>query len=75
MTFRHSSRFLTASAGGLFLASVLVGMSATLASCDKDVSSTKSTTTKKTETPEGTKTTTEKNEKTVETEHKNPPPR
>ena len=44
----------------------------TLSACDKDVSSTKETTTKRVDTPEGTKTTTEKTEKKVETERKNP---
>jgi hypothetical protein len=38
--------------------------------CDKEVSSSKETTVKKTETPEGTKTTTEKQERKVETDPK-----
>lgn len=43
-----------------------------LSGCDKDVSVKKSTTTKTTETPEGTKRTTETVEKKVETERKDP---
>jgi hypothetical protein len=43
-----------------------------LVACDKDVSTQKSSTTKVTETPEGTKKTTETVEKKVETEKKQP---
>lgn len=54
----------------LCLASAMSGLALTLAACDKEVESNKTTTTKKTETPEGTKTTTEKTEKTVEKDPK-----
>ncbi|MBS0190392.1 MAG: hypothetical protein U0573_05745 [Phycisphaerales bacterium] len=43
-----------------------------LPGCDKEVSSTKTTTTRTTDTPEGTKKTTETTEKKVETERKEP---
>lgn len=56
------------------MAAALVGVTIQLAACDKDVSSSKTTTTKKTETPEGTTKTTESTEKKVETDRKDPPP-
>lgn len=56
----------------LCLAGALMGMSVTLTACDREVSSSKSTSTKTTETPEGTKKTTETTEKRVETERKDP---
>lgn len=43
-----------------------------LTACDKEVSTQKSSTTKVTETPEGTKKTTETVERKVETEKKQP---
>ncbi len=43
-----------------------------LTACDKETSSSKTTTTKTTSTPEGTKKTTETTERKVETEDKNP---
>lgn len=57
-------------AAGTFACIALGALS--LAACDRDVESSKRTTVKQTETPEGTKTTTEKVEKKVETERKNP---
>lgn len=50
----------------------IVAAPLSLAACNKEVSSSKSTTTKTTQTPEGTKKTTETTEKKVETEKKNP---
>ncbi|MGH7244611.1 MAG: hypothetical protein ACREJD_14460 [Phycisphaerales bacterium] len=58
---------LTIAALVLFTAAPLA-----LTACDKDVSTQKSSTTKVTETPEGTKKTTETVEKKVETEKKQP---
>jgi hypothetical protein len=54
---------------GLCLTGAVAGLMM-ITGCDKEVSSQKSTTVKKTETPEGTKTTTEKTEKKVETDPK-----
>ncbi|MBX3379375.1 MAG: hypothetical protein KF805_04720 [Phycisphaeraceae bacterium] len=54
------------------LSILLIGAPFALTACDKEVSTHKSTTTKVTETPEGTKTTTETVEKKVETEKKQP---
>lgn len=52
------------------LAFAVAAFSLTLAACDKDTSTSKTTSTKTTQTPEGTKKTTETTEKTVETEKK-----
>lgn len=57
----------------LGLGVVVASLPLALGACDKDVSKSKTTTSKTTETPEGTKKTTETTEKKVETEHKNPP--
>lgn len=54
------------------LAALLVVAGTLLAGCDKEVSTQKSSTTKVTETPEGTKKTTETIERKVETEKKQP---
>lgn len=56
------------------VAAGVIGMSfpLVLAACDKETSTQKSTTTKVTETPEGTKKTTETVERKVETEKKDP---
>ncbi len=62
----------TSSGHALCLAAVLSCVPFALTACEKQVESSKSTTTKTTETPEGTKKTTETTEKKVETEKKNP---
>jgi hypothetical protein len=67
------TRCVTALAGSAYLAGVLLGVPLVLTACDKETSSSKTTTTRTTETPEGTKKTTETVEKKVETEHKTPP--
>lgn len=59
-------------AANLVLAALLLGAPVTLIGCDKEVSTQKSSTTKVTETPEGTKKTTETVERKVETEKKEP---
>lgn len=59
-------------AANLVLAALLLGAPVTLIGCDKEVSTQKSSTTKVTETPEGTKKTTETVERKVETEKKAP---
>jgi len=56
----------------LFLTALLSAFPFALSACEKKVESSKSTTTKVTETPEGTKKTTESTEKKVETEKKEP---
>lgn len=56
----------------LGLAALVCGLPLALVACDKETSTQKSSTTKVTETPEGTKKTTETVEKKVETEHKQP---
>ena len=58
---------------GLLGAVVVAGVPLALGGCDKEVSKSKSTTTKTTETPSGTKKTTETTEKKEEVERKNPP--
>jgi len=57
----------------LAMGACLAGLPLTLAACEKEESHSKTTTTKTTETPAGTKKTTETTEQKVETEHKNPP--
>lgn len=65
MKTQHTLRLLST------LTIVAAGLS--LAACnDKDTTVNKTTTTKTTDTPEGTKVTTEKVEKKVETETKKP---
>lgn len=56
--------------GTLCAGALLATMATVVTGCNKTESSTKTTTTKKTDTPEGTKVTTEKHEKTVETKPK-----
>lgn len=51
---------------------VLTSLPLALTACDKETSKEKTTTTKTTETPDGTKKTTETHEKKVETEKKDP---
>ncbi|HYD00245.1 MAG TPA: hypothetical protein VEB22_03390 [Phycisphaerales bacterium] len=58
-------------AGAVCLGALIFGMPLVLSACDRDVSKTKTETTKRTSTPEGVKETTEKTERTVETEKKN----
>ncbi|MBX3390694.1 MAG: hypothetical protein KF691_14700 [Phycisphaeraceae bacterium] len=65
---RKKFRIAALSAAGLFGLFVPLCLSA----CDKETSTHKSTTTKVTETPEGTKKTTETVERKVETERKDP---
>jgi len=60
----------TLAALGIFAFAVAGPLS--LTACDKEVSTQKSSTTKVTETPEGTKKTTETVERKVETERKQP---
>ena len=48
----------------------IAASAALLAGCDKDVHTSKETTTKTTSTPDGTRKTTETTERKVETEHK-----
>ncbi len=50
----------------------LIGLAGTLVGCDTKTDTSKSTTTKTTQTPEGTKKTTETTEKKTETTPKNP---
>ena len=66
MRMQHESR--SVSHWTLMAAIAVFGL--TLASCDKSTSTSKSTSSKTTETPDGTKKTTETTEKTVETEKK-----
>ncbi len=56
----------------LCIAAFTVATPFALIGCDKEGSTSKSTTTKTTVTPEGVKKTTETTEKKVETEKKNP---
>lgn len=56
----------------LLCSAILTGMPLALTACDKETSKEKTTTTKTTETPDGTKKTTETHEKKVETEKKDP---
>lgn len=49
---------------------LLLCLPVVLSGCNKDTSTSKTTTSKTTQTPEGTKQTTETNEKTVEVEKK-----
>ena len=65
-TKRPVIRHLLAAAVG----TLAVTLPAVLSGCDRDTSTSKSSTTKTTQTPEGTKQTTETNEKTVEVERK-----
>ena len=53
-------------------AAIFASLPLALVACDKRVESSKSTTTRTTETPEGTKKTTETTERKVETEKKDP---
>jgi hypothetical protein len=56
----------------LCLAGVVAALPLALAACNKEESKSKTTTTHVTDTPDGTKKTTETTERKVETEHKNP---
>lgn len=69
-----TSSLLARSGFAIGTAAVLAAVPLSLAGCDKDTSTSKSTTTKTTVTPEGVKKTTETTEKKVEVEKKTPPP-
>jgi len=56
--------------GATCLTAMIFGMPLVLSACDKDVSKTKTETTKRTSTPEGVKETKETTERKVETERK-----
>ena len=62
----HRARFVVP----VFLAGVIGSLPLTMVGCNKEESSSKTTTTKRTETPDGVKKTTETTEKKVETEKK-----
>jgi hypothetical protein len=68
MKFSNKLRRAT---GAICFSAVFFATPLALVGCDKDTSTSKTTTTKTTQTPDGTKKTTETTEKKVETEHKN----